>query len=63
MIGYILIGIGAWLVLDDWKIARAKKLKEGVQMGSYIRMAMIAVVAIVLANRVQFIKNLTGTGA
>ena len=29
MIGYVLIGIGAWLVFDDWKIARAKKLKEG----------------------------------
>ena len=29
MIGYILIGIGAWLVYDDHKIAKAKKSKEG----------------------------------
>jgi len=34
MIGYILIGIGAWLVLDDWKIARAaKKIKNHIEGG------------------------------
>ena len=33
MIGYILIGIGAWLLIDDWKAAKAKKLNKGGEDG------------------------------